>query len=437
MIVAEETFNNLPSERRAGVIGEVVSARTLRSKTYDKGNGKFMVMAGGLLHYEDSGLKEIDLTPVDGGDHWIVDKASYIAKIFKSFPLRVEYTSKIDSKVATIELEQLDDVNVTPGSIVLTPTRATNRIRFSALRSDFNIEFEFKSKGIEWWKILDSAISPTAWTWIIEEDENIASQLATSIRGWDQGLKRAGQNNADLTFQVDVLPSRTGKVKRRVRESFEGRTSEVIDPVTRIRTWKASVDYPVIVDFDYSQSVADAEDGHESEGSWDGNDTNLYLGGTAATYDGWPAWRFTALNIPVGATIDNATFTIVKTGSGNWSDSTLFGNDTDQPAAWSGSNVPSNATATTASIALTNAGQYANSAHDVDPHVTEITGRGGWADGDDMAFFVKRTGTGYNANIAAGENASYNGALLTVDWTAAAAGGSPSLVMAPYIPAGR
>lgn len=64
--------------------GEIVSARTLRSKTFDLGGGaRKLVQTREPLHYtrDDGSIEDIDTEPRRDGKGWIVDRAPYVLRV--------------------------------------------------------------------------------------------------------------------------------------------------------------------------------------------------------------------------------------------------------------------------------------------------------------------------------------------------------------------
>lgn len=141
--------------------------------------------------------------------------------------------------------------------------------------------------------------------------------------------------------------------------------------------------------------VSNADDGHESTGS--GFDTGDVVCGFGFGASLTAFFRFLAVTGPVsGAIIATATITVtVQTKSGT-PDTTCFGVDVDDAAAFADpGNLPSAAPRTTAS----SPGPTATGVQviNVATQVQEIINRAGWASGNNMAFIVvDNTGAGNN-----------------------------------------
>ncbi len=429
MTLADDVMARLPAEQKVGIVGEVLEKRSAVCKVFDKGGGSHMSVAGRHMHYEDNGFKEIDLSPVDAGNHWLIDRAPYILKVFKNFPIRIEMTARDDGSVITIELEQLDDVAVTRGDLTLSSSiQANGRIRFSGLRAGYDFEWEPRAGGIEWWNILRDDKAPTSWTFLVEEDSGTSFERGDQIFGFDTG----GVENAEVGKTIESLPAADGKNKYRVRESFLGRTSEILDPQTRVRTWKPTVDYPVTVDTLFSQRVATANDVRDVTGGSTAlvTDSNSIRMNAAGSYVRRGGWRFTGLGISSGATIDDASIAFRSLDSRDWSNLALYA-DRDGGAAWTTSSAPRHITKTTAKkIVSPNPNTYNFGTFAITGLVGEIAGLGSISD---IRFACNSTGTAASTRrIAAEERGANQGALLVVNWTAGAGGISIPVAMNSY-----
>ena len=77
---------------------EVVEKRTSHSKLFaipgdESPSSHKLVVSMAQIHYDDAGtLEDVDLSPVDMGTHWEVNKAVYTLRIEKSAP-EITYSS--------------------------------------------------------------------------------------------------------------------------------------------------------------------------------------------------------------------------------------------------------------------------------------------------------------------------------------------------------
>lgn len=109
------------------------------------------------------------------------------------------------------------------------------------------------------------------------------------------------------------------------------------------------------------------------------------------------AMRFTTINVPQGALITEATLRFTLEAVTGSPDTTCYGADVDDLAAWADpGNLPSNAAQTTASVAFAPTGTGAMEL-DVTTIVQEIVNRAGWEAENAMGFvFVDEVGSGDN-----------------------------------------
>lgn len=85
---------------------ELVELRTINSKTFDVGNGKRRVFQTlSPLHFEiDGSLEDIDLTPRDDGDAFVIDRAPYVLRVSKTNPV-IEYRGRTTGYDLTLRHE--------------------------------------------------------------------------------------------------------------------------------------------------------------------------------------------------------------------------------------------------------------------------------------------------------------------------------------------
>lgn len=163
-----------------------------------------------------------------------------------------------------------------------------------------------------------------------------------------------------------------------------------------------------------------ADDGYEVFGSL----TNMQFG---VGYAGGATFllycRFLNVTVPQGATIDSATLTLNITDISGTPDTTLYGVDEDNAAAFADpGNMPSAATKTTASADPDPAGT-GSKVITITTIVQEIVDRAGWASGNAMAFVAgDNAGSGNNYWFAEDyEDAGTAEATLDITYTAGAA----------------
>lgn len=136
-------------------------------------------------------------------------------------------------------------------------------------------------------------------------------------------------------------------------------------------------------------------------------------------------FRFLAITIPQGATINSATLTLTYTGSASADPITmsLYGVDADDTDTWSSTNEPSGQTYTTAETGWYWEGTFSPNALygtkelDATSIVQEIVDRGGWSSGNDMSFVLKRLFDVTTGNLKINSwDSSYPEAELDIDY---------------------
>ncbi len=175
-----------------------------------------------------------------------------------------------------------------------------------------------------------------------------------------------------------------------------------------------------------ASSMDDVEE--NANGSMYTNSSDLELVADGGRGNQKVGMRFTALDIPKGATIDRAyiQFTVDETNSGGTS-LTIAGHDTDDaPAFTSSSNNVSNRSKTSAQVSWTpvswgtvGAAGSGQRTPDLSPIVQEIVDRTGWGPGNDLVLII--TGSG-ERTAEAYDGVASAAALLHVEYSL---GGTP------------
>lgn len=164
-----------------------------------------------------------------------------------------------------------------------------------------------------------------------------------------------------------------------------------------------------------------ADDGWEIEG---GLESSIVAAGSDGGVSFSAFFRFLNVTVPQGATIDSATLTVLITDVSGAPDTTLYGVDVDDAAAFADpGNLPSAATKTTASADPDPAGT-GTKVITITTIVQEIVDRAGWASGNAMAF-VADDNAGSGTNFWAAEDYEDAGtaeAILDITYTVPAAG---------------
>ena len=164
---------------------EIVSLRTEVSKTFDLGDGqRKLVKHQGPIHYKGPGSSEfveIDLTPVDQGDHWLVDSGPYLLKIFKH-NCEIEYTSA-QGGTYKVKLTKLGHIPVRDLDTV--PVIIDGNIHFNNISHGVDIYLDIRPNKIEWFKVLHHENTITDFEWEVEEEDNGQATVNNVTKGWD------------------------------------------------------------------------------------------------------------------------------------------------------------------------------------------------------------------------------------------------------------
>ncbi len=151
---------------------------------------------------------------------------------------------------------------------------------------------------------------------------------------------------------------------------------------------------------------------------------------TAGTH--WAGLRFQSCPIPNSATINSSTLTLeLITGFASPDGMVIYGEDVDDAATFTtGTNDISGRTLTTASVTWTGAtlGAGDRSPGDLSAIIAEITTRGGWSAGNDLALIFDAI-SATSLRFTSYDGSTSTCARLVVDYTAA---GTALPVMAQY-----
>ncbi len=216
-----------------------------------------------------------------------------------------------------------------------------------------------------------------------------------------------------------LLISSSGSTDSKLKFTLEHENGKTTASVATPYTWLKQAQYPVMIDPTIDLQVNDTNNDVYYGQSFDHYSNNGYDGYLyAGTWDNLGehvGLRFTNVTIPSGATVTSSTIQVYGEGiddPGSVSNVHLkiWGDDADNPAAWSssGGNRPHEITQTTAGVdwdpaTWPNWGAPAwVTSPDISPIVQEIVDRPGWVSGNSMRFAVW--------------NDSTVGPSLTVSW---------------------
>lgn len=405
-------------------IREIVSERTARSKTFLLPDGKKLIHARiGRIHFrdDDGSLKDIE-TDVEldaQAGEMVAEKLPYKFRLHRK-GIGFTYQSRAGGKV-TIELEAIGGQPF-DGNAFYEATRAGNRITFANVAEDLDLVFVVYRGGVQTHRVLKSDKAARSWKWNIKTDAEGAARVGGELHGRDA----SGHRCLGLSL-VDGL------------ETWDG-TVAIRDKTTRKLSQSRDITYPVVIDPDVTEEIAaGSDDGFERGtnspvGTFISTESlfspYVVLGRISGyyTYHHQPGFRFTSVAVAQAAAIAIATLKLnVRTGGGYAGTGTIYGYDTNDSAAWSGTTVrPSSAAKTSASTSVTAAGSTGIKSYDVTAIVQEIVDRAGWASGNDLSLFILHnvaSGTAYTY-FERFENAGTDEAVLEITLDAGGGGGN-------------
>lgn len=413
---------------------EVLNKRTLNSKTFNKGGGKFKLFKFfGAIHYKNNfddtteEWKEIDLTPQEQVNKFVISEAPYNLEVAKN-QVGFAYTSKRGGSV-TARLKAIDDNLLKDLNLNLNARLENNKIYWDDVRPGLDIYIELRSSGVEFFKVLKNDQAPTKLEWEIEEDENsrFISKMVSS--GIDNQKRQVKIINTIVDGGVVE-----GKKSYNLIEQFEPKTAVIEDKRKRIKSWVDEIEYPLLIDVpDITEDITDSiDDGHHGTdpGGWDtdGIGNRWVVGDSGVAYKYYGGLRFQTLAIPQAATIDLANLKVkIANLAGSAPANKFYADDVDDAPAFSNANLPNGITKTSASADFNPAGTGAFTVA-VTSIVQEIIDRGGWSSNNDIrfGFFGDQGGGLKNVYVSDYAGGQADAAHLEIDFTVSAA--APSIV---------
>lgn len=144
---------------------------------------------------------------------------------------------------------------------------------------------------------------------------------------------------------------------------------------------------------------------------------------TAGTYTN--GWRFLAIAVPQGSTINTATFSYKFTTTSNddlYAD--VHGEDQDNPGTFTtgASNISGRVQTTASATISTASGGVDWQTVDVASIVQEIVNRGGWSSGNAMVIIIDVTNSSSTGRVVAYDGDAANCGKLDIDYTAPSGG---------------
>jgi len=381
---------------------EIVEKRTLRTKTFDLGGGKYTLRTGikKPLHYVDARgeLCDIDVCPCEDRGQFLIDKAPYTARIGRDRPA-YRYTGA--SGTVSAELVEIAGEPVK----MAEPEVADNRFYWRGLAADFDCTIVPRNARLDALVTLHSDDAPRAFAWeILGNKSMLRPVIGRDAKGRPLEIEQA--------WDGDRLRIRwTGKVI----DKSGARQGKPIDQPK----------YPVWIDPTVNEAVvAGGDDAHSiyKYGSFNASGTEITVAFSNYLSTIFGGWRFQSVAVPQGVTVDSATLTLDVLDVRNDAASVdFYGNDTDDAAVWSTGNRMGAITKTTAKANQSFSTAFTGTVGvDVTSIVQEILDRTGWASSNDMAIIGKGldlAGSFNTVQFAAYEHASRQEAQLDITYT--------------------
>lgn len=386
---------------------EITELRTLRSKTFDLGNGKRRaitrirpVHVPSSVQAWEAGLPFTWNDPdpeVELRDGFIqVKNAWYRLQVDIEGQFRYRVVSRrAGMHELIVSLERLNGSNPT---LTINPQRQGNRIVFPDVVPGITFILVCKPARVELIKRITSPTAPKDFVWRIARTGNdlvrgrlIGNDNADGLERQNETLRKRFKRGLEMQRNIQDLGTINGRQVVLLRERWTGRTFQ-IDDTTRIKTPSTEVVYPVEIDPDITEPIAaDADDGCTTNATTWTNEYHYYYGDVLCPYyDNWPGWRFTSVAVPQGATIDlaNLKLNVNKAGGpGSLAGSFIYADDVDDAAGWSSSSRPNQITKTTAKFTIgTSFNTTGLKTCDVTSIVQEIVDRASWVSGNDIRF---------------------------------------------------
>jgi hypothetical protein len=422
---------------------EILSARTLKSKTFDLGNGQRRISTMLAPAHVPSSVQawergevttwlDPDTTIERVGDFFEVRNAWY--------RLRVPATGGFSYAVVSRRgaggeyRVELDEIVGHTGPLNIAPVIEGNVLRFPNVVPDLDLRLVCLPDRVQFLKRLKSSSAPREFVWRVSND---APNLRRGrLMGWDNAERANSRPKRGLLLteseeDAGVIGGRTWK---RVREKWNGDSLET-DPVTRVKHTRKDTVFPVDIDPTIQETIgADLDDVSEDNNATLTQDNGFWLdhyyyGDRLQPFYGrWPGWRFQSVLVPQGATIDSATLTLrvskVNSVDTDFTNSFIYADNVDDAAAWGASSRPSQITKTTAKVSVSG-GTISTTGvknFNVATIVQAIVNRSGWASGNDMRFAIlggTSERSAYFDDLNADQNAA---AILDITYTAGGTG---------------
>lgn len=366
-------------------------ARTSRSKTFRLPNGQRRIVAKvGQQHYLQGGQwRDISTAISVKGERFTADELPFEFQMHRH-GIGYDYTSKAGGTI-TVELDSVGDTKI-DSERFFQGERSSSEVLFRDVADDLDLRFSVHANGIRTYRILKSDKAAREWRWRISGDESGLARIASQIVGTDANRRALAGLSLESADGVWV-------------ERWDG-SVVTVDPQTRIKGLSRDVAFPVAIDPDITENIADNNnDGfvqrnvyNDALSGWSASTTygHFNFGNrTGYNYVVEDGFRFPSVGLSQGATIDLAELKVnVVGGSGSGVVGTVYGVDEDDAGAWgNGYDSPFNRARTTASASVSVVGTGILTI-DVTAIVQEIVDRAGYAGGAISFVFIATVGNG-------------------------------------------
>jgi hypothetical protein len=294
------------------------------------------------------------------------------------------------------------------------PEADDNCLHYTNIALDTDFHWQLFPSKVSGWVTLHSDIAPREWVWEFIHSDKVV--IARTTNGFD-----SEGNKLEIECDIETTVLKDGLYRTRLTKTWTGRVG-VKNRKTRKMEWNDSPVYPVAIDPDVSEEiVAEFDDGFEDMLTWTDTSINLGYGMFSVSH---PAWRFQTVSVTNAKALSLANFKINQTGYGSPDAyGTIYGYDTDDARRWgytdeSPAPYPTSVTKTTASTSLPGTGSTGQRTFDITTIVEEITVRGGWATGNDLAIFaIGAYANQYSYQSFSDYPSSGNHGRLEIDYT--------------------
>lgn len=231
--------NRPGSGRSDGQPRPVPLQKTRHTKQFDLGGGRRRIVVSERPLHWGADLKEIDLTPREQGNRFVVDQADYIFTAFKTG--RFLYESRSGG---TYELRMRD----LGGPLNLNPTIGEKQIRFDDIRPGLDLVYELRPTGMRMIRFLKSDLAPRTMVFRVFESNTRQFEEKGRLWGWDSKHPRMpARRPLNLDRSIGNERPAGSRMRYDVTETWTGEAGEIVDPSTRRREWQTDIVYPVVI----------------------------------------------------------------------------------------------------------------------------------------------------------------------------------------------